>query len=74
MEYRPIQTTLTAVSLNAGNYICSITDQNNCTKEYPITVNEPLPLTHNISQNISEIYSNLGEFTLHFASEKSHLS
>ena len=65
----PIQTALTAVSLNAGNYICSITDQNNCTKEYPITVNEPLPLTHNISQNISEIYSNVNGGTPPYAFE-----
>lgn len=37
----PIQTTSTAASLLAGNYIVVVTDINNCTVSLPVTVSQP---------------------------------
>lgn len=40
----PQQTTAAAINLNAGNYIVTITDANNCIKTFDTTLVSPLPI------------------------------
>ncbi|TSJ45497.1 PKD domain-containing protein [Fluviicola chungangensis] len=45
----PVQNTETAVSLSAGNYMVTLTDQNGCTSNLNLIVTEPLPLANNFT-------------------------
>jgi len=45
----PIQATATANNLNAGTYICIVTDVNGCTISSSVTISEPIAL--NVSSN-----------------------
>lgn len=45
----PVQTTETAIGLISGNYTVILTDQNGCTSNLTLTVNEPLPLANNFT-------------------------
>ncbi|MBC7412670.1 MAG: T9SS type A sorting domain-containing protein, partial [Bacteroidia bacterium] len=45
----PVQTTSTATSLTAGNYMCNIKDANNCTSFGLATINQPTALTGTVT-------------------------
>jgi gliding motility-associated-like protein len=48
-DTNPVQTTETAVGLNAGNYTVTVTDQNGCTSNLTLAISEPLPLVNSFT-------------------------
>lgn len=47
----PIQTTTEAINLEAGNYTATVTDSNNCTATFNITITEPDSLILTLTTN-----------------------
>ncbi|HET6989800.1 MAG TPA: SprB repeat-containing protein, partial [Bacteroidia bacterium] len=46
----PVQTTLSASNLPAGNYTCTVTDSHGCTSTASVVITQPTPVTATTSQ------------------------